>query len=579
MRSVHSVIGKDGSARRLGLAAVCVLAVAAVAAIIFAGNYNTKEYVAGVDTEEELSEETGILYDAGELDELLSDDTISTIQIPEGLHIILSAVELKKELVVSDGAMLEVGYLNLGAGGQVTVDGILDLQNALLRAEEGTQGVCVSVSGELRCNENTVLWTPNGGMQAISYMNLESATFPGRKIVLDEAAEFKDTVSVSSYEELVAAQTAGNAVRVDGDIHFAEDYSFSTPVYVSKGVTLSAEDDVCLNFDTELLINCGNINAGFSLNDGSILLNFGILGAFLYNIGTLNAYHFYLMGGTCFNYGSIYAKTGDASFTVTNAGRLYNFGSFEAEEDSEVCNNGWVDNAGSFVIGKSALFDNDVFFNRNYFECSITSTINRQSGIYYGSGEFCINGLASVAVWRTADWAFKTDGCEVTSEEELREALKDNEVSQILVSSPIEIAEDIEITKPLLLGAAFTVDDAAGCSLKNTYMVVAGGTLTAKSLTLSNALLVAKQGTVDLTGAVLEMDNRSSFAADEAEVKLSESSISAVQQSVLSLPFAKDSVVADSTIMLEDSWLFFNRNVQLNNTEISLEKDAVLVEE
>jgi hypothetical protein len=268
------------------------------------------------------------------------------------------------------------------------------------------------------------------------------------------------------------------------------------------------------------------------------------------------------MGGTCFNYGSIYAKTGGSSFTVTNAGRLYNFGSFEAEEDSEVCNNGWVDNAGSFVIGKSAVFDNDVFYNRNYFECSITSTLNRQSGIYYGSGEFCINGLASVAVWRTADWAFETDGCEVTSEEELREALKNNEVSQILISTPIEIAEDIEITKPLLLGAALTVDDAAVCSLKNTYMVVAGGTLTAKSLTLSNALLVAKAGTVDLAGAVLELDNRSSFAADEAEVKLSESSISAVQQSVISMPFAKDSVVADSTIVLEDSWLFFNRNVQ-----------------
>jgi hypothetical protein len=428
--------------------------------------------------------------------------------------------------------------------------------------------------------------------------------------VLDETAEFENAVSVSSYEELVAAQSEGNAVRVDADIRFAEEYSFSTPVYVSKGVTVSAEDGVWLNFDTELFINCGNMDVGFSLSDNSFLLNCGTMtaqsemgvslwasegalifnmgtiegnsaarvwtGAYLYNIGTLNAYNFYLTGGICFNYGSIYAKTGGSSFTVTNVGRLYNFGSFEAEEDSEVCNNGWVDNAGSFLIGKSAVFDNTIFYNRNYFECSITSTLNRQSGIYYGSGEFCINGLASVAVWRTADWAFETDGCEVTSEEELREALKNNEVSQILVSSPIEIAEDIEITKPLLLCAALTVDDAAVCSLKNTYMVVSGGTLAAKSLTLSNALLVANKGTVDLTGAVLEMDNRSSFAADDAAVKLSESSISAAQRSVLSMPFAKDSVVADSTIVLEDSWLFFNRNVQLKNTEISLQKESSL---
>jgi hypothetical protein len=299
--------------------------------------------------------------------------------------------------------------------------------------------------------------------------------------------------------------------------------------------------------------------------------------AYLYNVGTLDAYNFYLMGGTCFNYGSVFAKTGGSSFTVTNAGRLYNYGSFEAEESSEVLNNGWTENAGSFIVGKDAVFDNNVFFNRGYFECGLTSTLNRQSGIYYGSGEFSINGLTSVAVWKTADWEFDTDYWAVASEEELREALKNNDVSKIFVSSPIQVAEDIEITKPLFLNAALTVDGEAVCSLKNTYAVIlSGGTLAAKTLTLDNALLVAEEGTASLTGAVLTLDNRSSFAANVGEVDLSQSTISAAHSSVLSAPFEGKAVVEDSSIVLEDSWLFFNRDVQLKNTDISLQKEGSL---
>jgi hypothetical protein len=283
------------------------------------------------------------------------------------------------------------------------------------------------------------------------------------------------------------------------------------------------------------------------------------------------------MGGTCFNYGSVFAKTGGSSFTVTNAGRLYNYGSFEAEESSEVLNNGWTENAGSFIIGKDAVFDNNVFFNRGYFECVLTSTLSRQSGIYYGSGEFSINGLTSVAVWKTADWEFDTDYWAVTSEEELREALKDNEVSKIFVGTPIQIAEDIEITKPLFLSAALTVDGEAECSLKNTYAVIlSDGTLAAKTLTLDNALLVAEEGTASLAGAVLTLDNRSSFAANLGEAELSQSTISAAHRSVISTPFEGEAAVEDASIVLEDSWMFLNRDTEIKNTDISLQKEGSL---
>jgi serine/threonine protein kinase len=596
---------------RRGVVAVCAAAavVAVVAAIIFVWNRNPVQTVSGVNVGEELPEGTSVLYDVENLDELLADPGVDTIVIPEGTHIVIASAKLNKQLVVEAGAILEVGCLDIETEGNVKVDGILSAKNAILRTEGENAGISVSATGELRCNENTVLWTKTGSSQVISYESAKPATFAGRTIVLDEASGMEQALPVNSYEELVAAQKAGSAVRVESDIHFTDEFTFSVPVYVSEGVTITADDGLWLVFESELFVNYGDMDVGFNLGEHAFLLNYGTMtagseyatslwagegsmtfnmgvieggdaarvwkDAYLYNVGTLDAYNFYLMGGTCFNYGSILAKTGGFSFTVTNAGRLYNYGSFEAEESSEVLNNGWTENAGSFIVGKDAVFDNNVFFNRGYFECGLTSTLNRQSGIYYGSGEFSINGLTSVAVWKTADWEFDTDYWAVTSEEELREALKDNEVSKIFVSSPIQIAEDIEITKPLFLNAALTVDGEAECSLKNTYAVLlSGGTLAAKTLSLDNALLVAEDGTASLTGAVLELDNRSSFAANRGEAELSQSTISAAHRSVISTPFEGEAAVEDASVVLEDSWLFLNRDTELKNTDISLQKEG-----
>jgi serine/threonine protein kinase len=595
---------------RRGVVAVCAAAVAVVA-IIFVWNRNPVQTVSNVNVGEELPEGTSVLYDVENLEELLSDSEVDTIVVPEGTHIVISSAKLNKQLVVEKGAILEVGCLEIGTDGKVQVDGILSAKNAILRTEGETAGISVSATGEILCNENTVLWTKTGSGQVISYETAEPATFAGRTIVLDEASGMEQAVAVNSYEELVAAQKSGSAVRVESDIHFTEEFTFSVPVYVSEGVTVTADDGLWLVFESELFVNYGDMDVGFNLGEHAFLLNYGTMtagseyatslwagegsltfnmgvieggdaarvwkDAYLYNVGTLDAYNFYLMGGTCFNYGSVFAKTGGSSFTVTNAGRLYNYGSFEAEESSEVLNNGWTENAGSFIVGKDAVFDNNVFFNRGYFECGLTSTLNRQSGIYYGSGEFSINGLTSVAVWKTADWEFDTDYWAVASEEELREALKNNDVSKIFVSSPIQVAEDIEITKPLFLNAALTVDGEAVCSLKNTYAVIlSGGTLAAKTLTLDNALLVAEEGTASLTGAVLTLDNRSSFAANVGEVDLSQSTISASHSSVLSTPFEGEAVVEDASVVLEDSWLFLNRDTELKNTDISLQKEGSL---
>jgi hypothetical protein len=376
-------------------------------------------------------------------------------------------------------------------------------------------------------------------------------------------------------------------VRIDADISFPEETSFTCPVYVSEGVTVSTGDSGRLDVDTELFINHGTmtgritVGAGaFFLNYGTVdaeseyssalsekgdavILNMGILdgkdcakvweNAYMYNIGTIYAYNFWLMGGTCFNYGSIIAEvpteeSGEieermeteeadaAAFTVNNEGRLYNYGYFTAAEDAVVKNDGWVENAGYFTVENGAAFENNVFYNRSQFECGVTSTLNEQSGIYYGNGEFRINGISSVAVWKTADWSFDTDSCEVRTEEEFTDAMEDNEVARIVVAAPMQIADDLEITKPVFLKAKLSVENTAVCLLKNTYMVLLqDGELETTYLTLDNSLLVAENGSVPLSDTALTLENKSALCADFGEVELSGCSISVDHKSTIAL--------------------------------------------
>jgi hypothetical protein len=164
----------------------------------------------------------------------------------------------------------------------------------------------------------------------------------------------------------------------------------------------------------------------------------------------------------------------------------------------------------------------------------VTSTLNEQSGIYYGNGEFRINGISSVAVWKTADWSFDTDFCEVKTKEAFTEAMENNEVARIVVAAPMQIADDLEITKPVFLKAKLSVEDTAVCLVKNTYMVLLqDGELEAADLTLDNSLLVAENGSVPLSDTALTLENKSALCADFGEVELSGCSISVDHKSTI----------------------------------------------
>jgi hypothetical protein len=484
------------------------------------------------------------------------------------------------------------------------------------------EDVCISVasSGTLIKNENTVVWSEKEDNLSVAVGAGYQGASDGKHIALEEEELFAHALSVRSYADWVNVQDSGQPVRIDSDILFTDEALFTCPVYVSEGVTISTGDSGRIEINTELFVNHGTITGNIVVGEGAFFLNYGTVAAageylasldkeasvvlnmgtldgtdcsrvwenaYLYNIGTIRAYNFYLMGGTCFNYGSINVaaaaeeaddtgETGTA-FTITNAGRLYNYGYFTAETDSLVKNDGWVENNGYFTVENGAEFENNVFYNRSQFECGVTSTLNGQSGIYYGNGEFRINGISSVAVWKTADWNFDTDFCEVTTEEEFTEALEDNEVAQIAVTAPIQLTSDMEFTKPVFLKEKLSAEKEVVCLVKNTYMVLQqGGELDVKALQMDNSLLVADEGRVDLSGANLELANKSSFCGNFGEIELSDSRIVAGRKSTISLPFAQDITGSEVDIRLEDSWLMVNRDVSLKNSTISLLKESNL---
>jgi hypothetical protein len=97
-----------------------------------------------------------------------------------------------------------------------------------------------------------------------------------------------------------------------------------------------------------------------------------------------------------------------------------------------------------------------------------------------------------------------------------------------------------------------------------------------KELQMDNSLLVADEGRVDLSGADLELANKSSFCGSFGEIELSDSSILAGRKSTISLPFAQNITGSGVDIRLEDSWLMVNRDVSLKNSTISLLKESNL---
>lgn len=409
----------------------------------------------------ESEEITGImeLEDMELLPELLQDSDIDTIIIPEGEHFSKNMLVVDKDIIVEEHAQLEVGYLKIEDGASLQVKGNLNLRNAVLADEETKKRIVVEAGGTILENEMHM---------CISDIRMNA-------------------VSIHNWEELKSAMENKTPVCIESDITIEEDLVVETPFYVGVGINMSVADNAKLKIYGGVLLNAGTLNAQISAVDGTI-----------YNIGEMNSRKIELSDSCLINAGtlSLQLENEDEFVLICETdSNVFNSGNIVTEEGTGIQNKGRIENSGNIVIESGCRFENNVFCNRGIFESQFSSTIDENSGIYYGYGEFRINGISNVAVWRTADDSLLYGWKEVSTEEEFAEAMEDNEIDKIIVCDDLTISEETEISKPMLVNACVSVEEGTYVAIENTYMILLEhGDFAASNLELSNALVVDSLG-------------------------------------------------------------------------------------
>lgn len=561
------------------------------------------------ETMRTLSEGEYLFTELDDLGVLLGQDDIHTIIIPEGVHAVVDRCFLQKDIVVEQGGMLEIGYMELDGSRTLNVEGTLDIQNAALRLRGEKACISVAKTGRITESANTLIWADCDAniVSESSYVN----KMIGHHLVFDEEQIFENAVSVSTEEELIAAAKGTLPIRIDAQIKVTDGINVGVPLLISEGSSLEMEDAKRLTLEGDVFVNYGSLTGGcylkngvFAVNygtavfrdetaatfwqgDGTLFLNIGTMecdnfshvweGASLYNAGTLNAYNFLLMGGDGYNYGEIYAKADNLAVSIQNGSSLYNYGTFTAEENARVENNGWIENVGSFVVENDVQLDNNVFYNRNYFESGFSSILDEKSGIYYGNGEFRMNGIANVAVWKTLDWSMDYAYQSVATEEELAAAMEDSEVSAVVISKPVEVTGETEITKPVFVCDKVSAKNDAPVVLKNTYMVLLeGGSIDTRNLMMDNSLIVAQDGDLALAGARITLDNGSAIAIYDGQMDFSGSDIWMEEKSVISLSFQADVAADNWSLNMDEARFICNSSATFEGAVVQGQNESYL---
>lgn len=524
--------------KKLGIGAV-LCAVVLIGGGIFALDRILPQVKPSQDAMEALPAGYGRITGQDNIEELLAQSDIHTIVVPRDVYVVLGSCHLQKELIIEQGGVLEAGYLEIGENGRVNVEGTLDIRNGILDLKGGKENISVSETGKILENDDSR--------------------------IDDEL--FESAVGVQTEAELIKAAKSGLPIRIENDIVLTDSIEIKTPLCIGAGVSLCTQNTGTLCFDGETVVNYGEITG-----------NFHYRGSALFNIGTVNASDFLLREGCILNYGQINAKEGDGAFSVENGGNLYNYGTFTAQENALVINDGWIENAGEFVVENDARMDNNIFYNRNYFESGFSSTLDEKSGIYFGKGEFRMNGITNIAVWKTLDWRETDQYQNVTSEEELAAAMDDAEVMAIYVETPITIQNDITITKPVFVSAPIRCKTDNCVELKNTYMILLcdKASVDTRNLVMDNSLIVEREGQLELVRAKITMKDGSAIAALDGKMTFSESNISMEEKSVISLPVKNETTADEWSICMDESRFVCSNSIAFQGAKIQAENKSYL---
>lgn len=423
---------------------------------------------------------------------------VKSIIIPSGVKSETDSLLINKRIEIREGGVLTVGLMTIADEGSIRVDGMLVIENSVVRITR--EGCCVELGecGSLVRNENTLFLVKNN--EAFLHAEGEEGPdlFTCRMINWDEEALFADAVSVTSYEELKAEVESGNggrAISIDADIDIPENIGFAVPIRVSEGVTVHGSIgeiwfyvggsgllvnhgvfNVGLIVDDVPVVNYGRMEMGtpgywesFRIRGDCVFVNTGTvdlhLGASLwdnsslYNLGEMNSYDLSMMGGCLLNFGNLQVCGNENNgFNISKESILYQRGTMRILPSMQVYNYSCIENTGKIIVENNALFASALLINNGYFEADNGVRLGDFSGVYFGDGEYNLTGVVgSSNVTRCQG----DSAVFVSTQEQLTEALSDESILAVFADKEMIITSNINVEKPLFLYGGLVMQNGA----------------------------------------------------------------------------------------------------------------------
>lgn len=591
-----------------------------------------------------------------EFQSLMEDDSVKAVIIDCNGVFDSMATVITKPVLLSENTFWYPENLTVEKNGYLQVEGTVDMYNAaFLRLCGDVLRIYVTDKGSV-WTENIFVWMDDENCFEVAENNEYMTSFIEHGVAFSETVFDKNNVySVTDFASLQRAIEAGGPISIDADLTLEEDVAFFTPVRISEGVTvktINKEAGKWHGFLLEagaILINNGILEGNLNVFAGGVVINNNVLGmetggmaecaslwvqdegtvinfgtmdvddtsrfwenTFFVNMGDLNCYDFYLVGGDMTNMGNVVVR-GQASqgslFEITNDSRFWNQigGVVTVKGLAYMCNNSWINNVGKIVIEHGGSFDNTVLINHGIFQVQYGAIVDRdRAGIYYGGGEFDING-ADLKVYKQAAYESEyAEGlAEVTNEEELLGALEDSKIKAVYVREDISVHADLTLRKPLFIdeGCSLTMaDNAALIDYGNAITLKGNASLRGNNITLQEDaqiymdahayLIVDENGSLTLdssviygyahemklNGAVLLLKNKAGLAFyDISSLQVSDSEIILQNESVFAMPPHCDMMnISGSSITLsaEGGHSYFYTGSDMKLTDCSLRIDA-----
>ncbi len=490
------------------------------------------------------------------LQQLMDDPSVTALVLPDGVSGQIGYLEdgsrftLTKPLLVEEGAGLDIDAMCVDGDGIIEGQGSLMPEDCDLRLKGSQKRLSFpeGIDGHCSCQRGFIWLEDAMNINIISQSSIRS----GGGYVLTFREDIDAATEVTTLQELIDYSNAvmPDGIKITRDITLDRELSFSFPVYICEGVTLSSTDNqnhnLIMDNSRSILVNYGTCAGEIYMDGGAAFFNYGrfeglddqassvwmnenshsvILneGYILYGnaarlwqdnhllntpAGTLEADNFYLLNASLANYGIIEVTGKFEALMLDTGSRLDNFGAISITGSSEMFSNGYLRNLGSLEVeadGKlwnGYLIEND---GGSIHAASGAQLLGTPGGENPANGGYLTTGgtvellcSRSPAVHSIAGRAaideIAASAAEASTAEQLDQLLSDSSVQTIAIPGEMAYSGELKVSKDLYITGSLTVTEGSLVAVGSRVFLEDGGSLTADNISL-------------LDGAVVQLDD------------------------------------------------------------------------